>query len=304
MQREILHLWSTLLNNPELSIYDDFFESGGDSLLATEMIMELERRIGRSVPHSLVFEASTVSGLAAMLMTLPELRPAPPVCRIGPPTGRHALLFFHGDWTNGGFYVKALGRSLGQDQPLTVVAPHGINGGPIPASLEEMAAERLPDILDVEPQGPYLLAGHCAGGMVAFETARLLLAHGHPVQGVAMIDPIWTAAGRPWPELQEPPAEAHDADIRKGQSPQRPLVDMTATPDSFQKYKSALENYVPAPLPAAIIIFSSRYDGRPWKALSPDATLIESPGDHFDWVTTQSLRFADALRDWLRRIAK
>src|SRR5262249_27902981 len=154
LQKEILTLWSTLLNNPRLSITDDFFESGGDSLLATEMIMELERRIGRSVPHSLVFEASTVSELAPMLMAFPEPQPAP-VCRLGPRTGRHALLFFHGDWTNGGFYVKALGRSLDPDRPLTVVAPHGINGGPIPASLQEMAAERLPDILDVEPQGPY-----------------------------------------------------------------------------------------------------------------------------------------------------
>jgi hypothetical protein len=119
-----------------------------------------------------------------------------------------------------------------------------------------------------------------------------------------MIDPIWTAAGQPWPRLQKPPAEAHDTDTGGDPSPQPPFVDMTATSDSFQKYKNALANYVPAPLPVPIIVFSSTYDGRPWKPLSPDVTLIESPGDHFDWVTTQSRRFAGALRDWLQRIAK
>ena len=50
-----------------------------------------------------------------------------------------------------------------------------------------MAADRLPEILAAEPAGPYRLAGHCVGGIVAFETARLLMKLNHRVE-VVMID--------------------------------------------------------------------------------------------------------------------
>ena len=51
-----------------------------------------------------------------------------------------------------------------------------------------MAADRLPLILEAQPEGPYRLCGYCVGGMVAFEAARLLLAAGKEVEMVFMID--------------------------------------------------------------------------------------------------------------------
>ena len=52
-----------------------------------------------------------------------------------------------------------------------------------------MAAERLPLIMEAQPEGPYRLCGYCLGGIVAFEVARLLLAAGKEVEMVFMIDP-------------------------------------------------------------------------------------------------------------------
>jgi thioesterase domain-containing protein len=58
----------------------------------------------------------------------------------------------------------------------------------IPASIEEMAAERLPRLLAVQSKGPFLLGGACVGGHIALETARLLIQAGHEVESVIMID--------------------------------------------------------------------------------------------------------------------
>jgi thioesterase domain-containing protein len=77
---------------------------------------------------------------------------------------------------------------MGPDQPLIVIAPHGVGGERIPPSIEAMAADRLPLIMNAQPQGPYRLAGWCVGGLVAFEAARLLIAAGKKVEMVAMID--------------------------------------------------------------------------------------------------------------------
>ena len=78
---------------------------------------------------------------------------------------------------------------LGPDRPILAIAPHGVDGERVP-SIEEMAADRLPLILEAQPRGPYVLGGHCNGALVAFETARLLVNAGHHVDLVVMFDPV------------------------------------------------------------------------------------------------------------------
>ena len=87
---------------------------------------------------------------------------------------------------------------FGPDYPIISIDPHGLHGEPIPPSIEEMAADRLPHILERQTSGPFLLGGKCNGAMVAFETARLLMAAGHKVDLVAMVDPP-TVTARPVP---------------------------------------------------------------------------------------------------------
>ena len=82
------------------------------------------------------------------------------------------------------------------DQPLLIVAPHGDGNEPIPPTIEAMAADRLPLILDAQPEGPYRLCGSCLAGIVAFEVARLLVAAGKNVEMVVMLDPPTISARR------------------------------------------------------------------------------------------------------------
>jgi thioesterase domain-containing protein len=84
-----------------------------------------------------------------------------------------------------------------------------------------MAADRLPSILSAQPEGPYRLGGYCAGGLVAFEVARLLVASGRKVELVAMIDPPSVNA-RPMAQWAFSQLER----IRRGD---RPWVDRAAT---------------------------------------------------------------------------
>ena len=188
LRSDILRICSRLLELTDLTIDDDFFDKGGDSLLATELMLELRQLTGKALPDSLLFESSTVRSLAQRLSEKEAPRPNMAV-RVGPASdGAAPLLFFHGDWSWGGFYVEHLARKLGSGISLIAVAPHGPGGEPIPASIEEMAADRLPAILAAQPTGPYRLAGHCVGGIVALETARLLMKLNHRVETVVMID--------------------------------------------------------------------------------------------------------------------
>jgi pimeloyl-ACP methyl ester carboxylesterase len=295
LRAELLEIWKTLLETDDLTIDDDFFERG-DSLLATELVSQMERRLGISIPDSLLFDAPTIRKLAEIFSRYPDLH-RKVVYQVSGTIGQCPLFFFHGDWTNGGFYLKNFARSLGQEQPLVAVAPHGVKGERVPRSLKEMAAERLSQILDFQPQGPFRLGGHCVGGMVALETARLLAAGGHDVQTVAMIDPVWTGAGKPWPTL-----ERRGNAVNIEETSTQDLPDMTMAPETQQQYGEALATYVPMPLRVPILVFSCRFDGRPWHQVSPDFRLFEIPGGHYDLVTTRSSIFVAHLRQQLKRI--
>ena len=198
LELELLRLWNKFLNRSDLTIDDDFFESGGDSLLATELLIEIERLTQGAIPPSILFETGTVRRLAERLGRQENLTPQPAV-RIGGEKGR-LFHFFHGDLKKGGLSVPRLAAMLGPNRPILAIAPHGIDGERVPASIEEMATDRLPLILEAQPRGPFVLGGHCNGAMVAFETARLLVNAGHRVDLVVMFDPVGVSMRR-WARL-------------------------------------------------------------------------------------------------------
>jgi acyl carrier protein len=63
----LLELWKRMLKIDSISLDDDFFEKGGDSLLAMDVSLELQKLIGRELPESILFEAPTIRDLAKRL---------------------------------------------------------------------------------------------------------------------------------------------------------------------------------------------------------------------------------------------
>ena len=186
---QLTALWERLLKITPISLDDDFFERGGDSLLAMDLLAELDLLTGETVPASVLLDASTIRQLAHKLSERRNLG-ANYLVPIHPHGRQQPLIYFHGDYIGGGGSVTVgLAKALGADQPLFAVIPHGAGDETIPHSIEAMAAERLPVILQAQPEGPYRLCGNCLGGIVAFEAARLLIAAGKDVEMVCMIDP-------------------------------------------------------------------------------------------------------------------
>ena len=62
-----------------------------------------------------------------------------------------------------------------------------------PESIEKLAALYLSEIRQVQPNGPYHFCGFSAGGMIAFEITRQLLADGDKVGTLLLVEP--TVAG-------------------------------------------------------------------------------------------------------------
>ena len=71
-------------------------------------------------------------------------------------------------------------------------------------SISEVSAIYLTALRKTQPQGPYMLGGWSAGGVYAYETARMLLAQGEKVLGLLVID---MRVPRSIPDAPEPTME-------------------------------------------------------------------------------------------------
>jgi thioesterase domain-containing protein len=326
LEAELLTLWRRLLKSEAVTVDDDFFASGGDSLLAMEMLIQVEQLIGHPVPETILFGAETIRQFAPKI-ALQTGTPATPFFQFHARGDRPPLYFFNGDLVSGHSCVRRMVELFGPDYPIISIDPHGLRGEPIPPSIEEMAADRLPLILERQASGPFLLGGKCNGAMVAFEAARLLMAAGHKVDMVAMVDPP-TVSARPASRAILGPmkpmvspyrlrwtyelmvrleaffkASTSGKAKRLKQFPERiaKLYDGLSNPNNeippalWDAYSIAMAQYLPAPLEVPVTFYAADYDGGAWR-LSSQLEVVEVPGGHRDCLTIGAELLVDHLR--------
>lgn len=91
------------------------------------------------------------------------------------------------------FCYRALAQALGTEQPFFGLQAPGLDGDAEPfRRVEALAAYFAGQVRAFQPDGPYIIAGFCAGGTVAFELAQQLLRSGAEVRLVALF-------GSPYP---------------------------------------------------------------------------------------------------------
>ena len=194
MHFQLIQIWEEILGVKGIAIDEDFFALGGHSLSAVRMMNAIQRNFGARLPMTTLFHAATIERLADALMPHLE-KETRPVIGIQAGDGGCPFFFLHGDLLGGGFYSLNLARHLGADVPFHVLPPARVDGQAETPSIEAMATAHLRHLRTVAPRGPYLLAGFCIGGVLAFEIARQLREQGEEVAFLGLID----AAGyRSW----------------------------------------------------------------------------------------------------------
>src|SRR5208337_4325241 len=90
------------------------------------------------------------------------------------------------------------------DRPIYGLQSVGLRGESWPLmSIPAMARRYLSEIIAKDPTGPYLLAGTCMGGRIAFEMARMLVQQSRPVGLLALLDTNCPAPSSQSPRLRE-----------------------------------------------------------------------------------------------------
>ena len=109
--------------------------------------------------------------------------------------GARPPIFAVGGHNGDVFCYRLLARRLGETQPFFGLRPPGLDGECDPlTSVARLAAYFAAQIRTVHASGDCIVAGYCAGGAIAFETAQHLAREGVDVQFVALFAgryPTW-----------------------------------------------------------------------------------------------------------------
>ena len=73
LERALADIWQVVLEKPEISVDDDFFDLGGDSIMATQVASRLRDALQLEVDVSSIFDHPTIQGLAEFLGGSPAL---------------------------------------------------------------------------------------------------------------------------------------------------------------------------------------------------------------------------------------
>ncbi len=187
LELELIKIWKSVLGVPSLTPEDSFFDLGGSSLLAIQLFDQMQRQLNCTLPLSTLFQAPTVRQFAAALT---QDQPIANWSSLVPiqSAGTQIPLFFHGGSADALTWAR-FASLLGNDRPFYALQRPDLDGGEIlHDTIESLAAACIQEIKMVQPQGPYVIGGHCFGGAVAFEIARQLEASGEAIASLLEID--------------------------------------------------------------------------------------------------------------------
>jgi thioesterase domain-containing protein/acyl carrier protein len=186
---------------------ESFFDLGGHSLLVTRLAFALRKAFGVELSLADVYARPTVADLAEAVeaarrlpletgftgagraIRLNETEQGQPLYLVCPASGSPMC-------------YRELAEELAGIRPVWGFEAPGLQRGEVPCrTVEALADDLLPALLDRHRDGPVLLGGWSFGGWVAFELARRLRRHGRDAV-VLLIDP--ELFGRPTPDQPAP----------------------------------------------------------------------------------------------------
>lgn len=179
-------LWAETFGLERVSVHDNFFALGGDSLTAARMVAALAGRFSANLPIGALFQDATIASLAPYLDRAVEIDPLATMLTLREGTHPQILFCIHPvaglSWGYAGLAPHIAAR-----HPIHGLQSIGF-GDALPDSIEAIAAHYLDAMRRVQENGPYLLVGWSLGGLIAHAIAALLCAAGETVQLLAMLD--------------------------------------------------------------------------------------------------------------------
>ncbi len=188
VEERLLAIWEKVFGLEKIGVRDDYFELGGDSLMATHLLLTIEKEFSRKMPLTVISTASNIRSQAVILRGEGIIDHSSVLIPVQTAGNKNPIFCIGG---KGGYPIRFyhLLKHLDADQPVYFFRSHGFEAGePIEDTVEGIAADYLREIKSVQPEGPYNFLGESGGGLVAYEMAQRLLRQGEETSFLGMLD--------------------------------------------------------------------------------------------------------------------
>jgi amino acid adenylation domain-containing protein len=323
VEYELIQIWRDTLKTDAININDDFFDLGGHSLNAVQLVSKIYATFGETLDLSQVLELRTIQNIAKIVRRSTKSNISSkliiPLQKKG-----SGLPFFCVHPGGGGVLCYArLARCMGEDQPWYAIQAVDLDEKDERyASVENIAKHYIEAITKIQPQGPYSLGGWSLGGRIAFEMARQLRLSNQQVRLVAIIDSPATLSSEDIAEAQCPDNAqllvgvlGHVLDLSKealnhlsdtdqlhyvlelarsrGQIPEEfGIEDASKMLGTYKTLMRASCSYTPPICPGTISLFRQRQSSTQlvddptlgWSKFANDVKVYTVPGDHLSMM--------------------
>ncbi len=189
LRQQIGAIWVRVVGSDFPHPEDNFFAMGGDSLSAARLFALLQTELELDDAPLDIAKFLDSPTFFQLVQTVAQRAPAETrfedvssVCLqslgAGPP-----IFFFPGEAMEP-WYLRHLARELGEEQPFFALS-HKLGDA---AHFPDIASQFVTLISQIRPTGPILLAGHCYGGILAYDVAQRMIAMSRSDVAVVLVD--------------------------------------------------------------------------------------------------------------------
>ncbi|MBD2566541.1 SDR family NAD(P)-dependent oxidoreductase [Anabaena lutea] len=203
VERQLAEIFKQVLGLEKISIHDNFFTLGGHSVLAAQIVSQIQETFGSDLQLWVLFQSSTIAELAQIIEKPDQssgelangntdiedaLKSYPCLVPIKPGGSKQPFFWIH-PMAGIVFPYYPVVYQLGSDHPVYGIQAPGLQGEKQPLRrVEDMAAYYIEVIRSVQPQGPYLLAGWSLGAYIVYEMAVRLKQANQDVDLLVLFD--------------------------------------------------------------------------------------------------------------------
>ena len=188
IEKDLYSIWKKVLELDFIEMTDNFFDIGGNSLLAMRLMTTIRNEMNITIPLISLFEHSSIESLANFLEKGKKHDKWSPIVTMH--SRGKATPFFCIHPIGGGVWCyNELAKSWVDKRPFYAIQARGLESNQKPhEAIQDMAEEYVKNIQITQPFGPYVIGGWSFGGLVAAEVVNQLILKGEKVSLLVLID--------------------------------------------------------------------------------------------------------------------
>jgi len=283
----IAEVWREILHLDIIGAGDNFFEIGGNSIKAIQVMSKIQKRLGKKTYLNLIFTEPTIAKMARIILNTDiQLKTM----------GTDVLLLNEEHEKKVFFMPPGIGYSFAYMEfarYIDTCSVYGINF--IESSAPAVSTAKI--LLDLQKDGEFYLFGHSAGGNMAYDVALELQKQGRQIGGIILLDSYRQLEKIDWSEeeylndailyIEQNHAEFMDEEIKDAA-----LNKIMA----YRRYLNARAESEPINCPVfqieaedEITGFNQNVSRSAWKDLTSEFIVAQGYGGHMDMLKKPNL---------------